>query len=344
MCFYRLAERIPDRRGYGLVRLAIKGVEHLFDMASVITSLHSWKPDIIHFQWLPLPPVDICALAVLRHIAPLVFTVHDTKPFQGSPSSWLQVLAWSRALARFDRLIVHSTHSARQLEGRGTSADQIAVVPHGLLGTITPQLDVDIGCTEKGRAADATKMILFFGAIKEYKGLDIAIRALAYVPEKTRRLMQLYVAGKPELPIEHFMHLARAIGVDRSIQWDIRFVPAPDVRRLLSKAYAVIFPYRAIDTSGALLTALPYGKPIVGTNLPGLAETIQQGVLVPPEDPVALGRAIQELVEHPDKANEMGRHVSDLAAHTPSWQAIARQTIDVYRMAIATRRTPRPLT
>ena len=72
--FYRLSSRRPLAALPSKLRLGVKGLDHFWSMWRLIRVLHRARPDIIHFQWLPLPLVDRQMLARLRRIAPLVLT------------------------------------------------------------------------------------------------------------------------------------------------------------------------------------------------------------------------------------------------------------------------------
>src|SRR5260221_4726242 len=119
------------------------------------------RPEVIHFQWLPLPFVDRRFLAGLRRIAPLVLTVHDTNPFNGSPSSGLQGVGMGKLFGAFERLIVHTTRGRERLIGQGVDPSCVSVLPHGLLGDAAPALP-------RGRVSGIVTFLVF-GKIKPYK-------------------------------------------------------------------------------------------------------------------------------------------------------------------------------
>src|ERR1700712_4386936 len=105
--FYRVAD---SRIGTALpskLRLAVKGLDHIWSMRRLLAKLRRERPDVIHFQWLPLPLIDRVLLGQFKKIAPLVLTVHDTNPFNGDPSAALQGRGLAKCLELFDRLIVH---------------------------------------------------------------------------------------------------------------------------------------------------------------------------------------------------------------------------------------------
>ena len=107
--FYRLAE---SRVGLGLpsaARLALKGLDHGWSMLRLLRLLRREPPDVIHFQWLPLPLLDAGLLRQFRRIAPVVLTVHDTDPFNGAASAGIQRRGIQSCLQAVDRLIVHTS-------------------------------------------------------------------------------------------------------------------------------------------------------------------------------------------------------------------------------------------
>ena len=84
--FYRtleatsLARRLPRP-----VFLGAKGLNHIVDMGRLLRALREFRPDVVHFQWAPLPMVDRLFVPRVRRIAPCVLTVHDSAPFNGAP-------------------------------------------------------------------------------------------------------------------------------------------------------------------------------------------------------------------------------------------------------------------
>ena len=177
--FYRLSglyAGLPRR-----IRLALKGVDHAISLAGLLRELRRGRPDIIHFQWFPLPALDRLMLQRFRRIAPVVLTVHDTDPFNGDPAAGLQRLGFRAALDACDRLIVHTRQGEARLLAMGLNGRKIMVLPHGPLGPAV-----------KTRAAGLTPASSFvlFGKIKPYKGADVLIEAFAALAPSQRRLMR----------------------------------------------------------------------------------------------------------------------------------------------------------
>src|SRR5262249_19220831 len=105
--FYRVVERRRIPLPLRAFRM-LKGLEHANDMLRLRRRLAVARPDIIHFQWAPLPVIDRRVIPAFRRIAPVVLTVHDTTPFNGSPNAALQEIDALSIFAGFDHLIVHT--------------------------------------------------------------------------------------------------------------------------------------------------------------------------------------------------------------------------------------------
>ena len=244
----------------------------------------------------------------------------------------VQRIGATRIWREFDQLIVHGEDSRTLLAEQGLDFDRISVIPHGIL---------DVAATS-GRAArdDGRLVILLFGRVKVYKGVDLIIEALARLPEHLRARCQVLVVGEPMIPIEPMMKRAEELGVADHITWQLRYVSDADMGEVFSQADIFAFPYREIDTSGVLMSCLPYGKPIIATGIGAFQKLLQDGThgrIIPPNDPDALAGAIGGLLADPSLLRTYGRNVALLTTRIPSWDAIAGQTMALYETLVSAR-------
>jgi len=96
-----------------------KGMSHLRSLRRLIALRDRLGPDIVHFQWILLPVADSVAIRRLRRETPVVITVHDTTPFNGAPTSRLQLLGYGAVLRLADRLVVHTRQGREALVAAG---------------------------------------------------------------------------------------------------------------------------------------------------------------------------------------------------------------------------------
>jgi glycosyltransferase involved in cell wall biosynthesis len=308
--------------------LSLKGVSHSQSMLRLRSRLNAMHPDIIHFQWFPLPQIDRLLLPALRRLAPVVLTMHDTDPFNGNPSAAVQRWGASALARQCDRVIVHTRAGALRLAEQGIERERIAVLPHGLLGDHEP--------TAQPAAGPVT--FLVFGKIKPYKGIDVFVEAIARMPAGLRDQCRFVVAGKPYMDLTAIKAAVARHGLDHVVRFDLRYFNDAEIADLLAQASVMVFPYREIEASGVLAMALGTGRPIVATDIGGFSETFTNGVtaaLVPPGDPDALAAALVEMAALPDERTRLGAAALELAASLKDWRSIADRTSDLYAAARA---------
>ncbi len=325
--FYRVAESQAARRLPTPARLGLKGIDHAASMLLLLHRLRRERPDVIHFQWLPLPLVDGRLLGLFRKVAPLVLTVHDTNPFNGDPSASLQQRGFFRSLNEFDRLIVHTAQGRERLCSAGVPANRVLVLPHGMLLDPPPYVDDPM----KG-----SMTFLLFGKVKPYKGLDLLIEAFASLSPVLRGNARIRVVGKPYMNMVPLQALAERLSVADRLAIEPRFVGDDEVAGLFAPGTVAVFPYREIEASGVLSIALACGRPVIASNLGNFAETITDGVqghLVPPGDVPALAAAMGHMLSDRDFAASCSRQARALVDAVPSWDGIAALTADAYRSA-----------
>lgn len=320
-----------QKRSGALSRAAgkvMKAAEHLADMRKFVNRVRDLQPDVIHFQWLPAPLLDGLYLKDLSAIAPLVLTVHNTSPHGTVMQRFHQKLGWSSAFRHFQAVIVHSEFSRRQIVERNwASADRIHVIPHGVL-------DYYLGLENNDAAKPpSNQVVMFFGCVEPYKGLDVLIRAFASLPADVRAQTQLLVAGTPNMDAAPLRKLARDLGIESQMVWRLNYIAEDEVPHLFRSAALVVLPYRSSDQSGVLMTAVAFGKAIIASRIGGIPEVIEDGVdgiLVNPDDAKDLAAAMHDLLTNPARRQSMEQATSHLGKTELSWSSSARKTTDVY--------------
>src|SRR5207342_2168797 len=117
--------------------------------------------------------------------------------------------------------------------------------------------------------------------------------------------------------------LVGELGLADRVEWQLRFVGADEIAPLMERSTLCVLPYRKIDSSGVLATALGHGRPAVVTDVGGLPDAIRDfgaGRVVPPDDPAALADACVELLADP-AALERAYGGTELARQALTWDA-----------------------
>jgi glycosyltransferase involved in cell wall biosynthesis len=319
-CFYRRSAA----RGLGAPgRRAFKLAEHLTDMLRLRREADA---DVVHYQWLTLPALDARLLPKLR---PRAMTAHYILP--PSPSR-RQVAVARGVFGRMDAVVAHSEHGASRLrEEVGLDPDRVRVIPHGAFDYLT-KLPEEKPLPAELEGAEGP-VVLFFGLLRPYKGLDILLEAF-------RRLesAELWVVGNPRMDVAPLRRAAaKAPG---RVRFLTRFVEDAEIPAIFRRADVVVLPYRDAEHSGVLYTGLAFGKPMVLSAVGGFPELAAAGAarLVPPQDPESLGAALAELTGDAAARGELAAAARRAAAGPHSWEEAARQTLALYEELLEARR------
>jgi glycosyltransferase involved in cell wall biosynthesis len=311
--FYRRSshEGIGPRR-----RRALRAAEHVPDMLRYRRVADA--ADLVHYMWVPIPAVDRRLLAPKR---PRVYTMHWRLPEAGTRIA----RTLTRLLAEMDAVVVHSAHGAGRLQADfAVQAEKLRVIPHGAFDYLTRQED-EVPLPAELREVTGP-VIMAFGLVRPYKGTDVLLEAFQRVEGA-----ELWVVGMPRMPMEELRELARrAPGTVRFVD---RFVTDPEIPAFMRRADLVVLPYRNIEQSGVLYTALAFGRPLVLSAVGGFPEVAEQGAarLVPPGDPAALAEALSALLADRSGRDALADAATKAAATTYSWERIGEATVALYR-------------
>jgi glycosyltransferase involved in cell wall biosynthesis len=314
-CFYRRATAGGRSRR---ARRALKLAEHGPDMLRY--RRRSRAADVRHYQWLPVEPLDLLLLPPAR---PRVLTMHNVLRRKSQSLT-------RRIADRMDAVVVHTRGGAAELERLGVASDRVRVIPHGAFDHLT-RLPREAPLPDELAAVEGP-VILNFGMVRPYKGVDVLLEAFRQVEGA-----ELWIVGMPlGTPLEPLRELAEmAPGTVRFVP---RYVTDPEIPAFFRRADLVVLPYRQVDQSGVLYCALAFGKPLVLSEVGGFAEVAERhsaARLVPPGDPAALAAALRELMGDSEERARLGSAAAAAAAGPYSWEAIARTTAALYRELLA---------
>jgi glycosyltransferase involved in cell wall biosynthesis len=253
----------------------------------------------------------------------VVLSAHDVLPREPRPG---QRRAQRRLYDRVDAVVVHSEHGRRRLISEaGAPADRVHVIPHGAFTHLTEVRGAQALPPEW--AAVEKPIVLFFGLLRPYKGLDVLLEAWRGV-----RDAELWIVGAPRMDIAKLQAAAPP-----SVRWLPRFVPDAELGAYFRRADLVVLPYREIDQSGVLFTALAFGRPLLLTDVGGFPEVAATGAaeLVAPGRADELAEAMMSLLADPARRDRMAEAARTAAAGPYGWDAIGRRTLELYEQLIA---------
>ena len=167
------------------------------------------------------------------------------------------------------------------------------------------------------------RTLLFFGLIREYKGLDILLEAFGSLGEE----YQLVVAGEPYGSFERYQALLDACPGRGRIHLFTRYIPDSEVRDYFSAADVTVLPYRSATQSGISAVSYAFGVPMIVTPVGGLKETIGErgtGLVTERVDAEDVVRAIRRFFDEPATAEQCRKAIREELKRL-SWSAFAAQ-------------------
>jgi glycosyltransferase involved in cell wall biosynthesis len=325
---YRVEELFYRRSGgRGLdapARLPFKAAEHLPDM---LRFRRTADADVLHYQWLTVPPLDVRLLPPLR---PRVMTAHYILPPQPSRR---RVRSAHRVFGAMDAVVAHSEHGASRLRDEaGLDAAKVRVIPHGAFDYLT-QLPEEKPLPPELEGAEGP-VILSFGLLRPYKGIENLLEAYRRLAVAVPSPPELWIVGNPRMDVEPL----RKLGEESPgrVRFVTRFVDDAEIPAIFRRADLL---YLDAEHSGVLYTGLAFGKPMILSAVGGFPEVAETGAarLVSPGDIPALAAALEELVGDETARRELAAAATLAAAGPFSWDEAARRTIDLYRELLEAR-------
>jgi len=234
--------------------------------------LRKFDADRIVLSWVhPVhAPVYIVLLILLRSFtrSELIVQCHNVQPHESfSGANLLSTLVFRLAHS----LIVHSSSEKRKLSEQ-VPGKKILQLFHPIYEF--PE-DTDAAITDTNCK---NYQLLFFGIIREYKGLDLLLAALKQVVEHKPNV-KLTIAGEcfDGKNNRALKNQVAKIGLEEIVDLDLRYIPNEEVSTYFKRADLVILPYRSATSSGPLTLAYHFKKPVVATNVGGLSDYVSEG-------------------------------------------------------------------
>ena len=283
----------------------------------LIKFLKNNKYDLIHFNTnAPL----IFYIKLFLPSIPIVITVHD--PIAHLGEKHLLYSLSDKFLFRLKNCsyILHSKYSQMLFERVTKNRTESYMIPFGNHEWLN-EYKMQDSQLKYG-------LILFFGRIYKYKGIDVLLKSFQQVKQEIPEA-HLIIAGSGDYWFD-FTEYAK----EDSIQIIDRYIPNEEIVSLLIQAHIVVLPYLEATQSGVVSTAFTFCKPIVATKTGGIPEIVRDGItglLVEPNDSKALTVAIIKIIQSKILYNTIKKNISNMYNEGEfSWKEISSKTIQVY--------------
>lgn len=324
--------------------LYVKFVRIMKFYARLIRYTMTTESRIFHIQWLNKFLFFDRIILNLYYKAlgkKLVFTAHnvDSRERDGSNSFYNRITL--KAMYHiYDHVIVHTPEMKEQVvKWFKVKPEKVSVVPYGINNMVPKTGLTASDARRKLNLEPDQKILLFFGFIAPYKGLDILMNALPAV-RKELGDFRLIVAGniKNKSANPYWLEIEGIIeknDLQPYLVQDIRFIEDEDIETYFAAADVLVLPYRYIFQSGILFLSLNYGLPVIATDVGSLKDFVEEGrtgFVCEPNDHELLSRCILRYFESDIYRNleENREWIFNYANEKYSWDRIGKITSRIY--------------
>jgi glycosyltransferase involved in cell wall biosynthesis len=278
------------------------------------------------------------ALVVLSKLCrrKVIITVHDVESF--SPvAAGRNIISKVYQLA--DRLVVHNQVSKRELvELRRVSPTRIDVIPSGNYINDAFERSNPVEARRTLGISETKRVILFFGQIKDVKGLDILIEAIPAVARESSDVT-LLIAGRPwKNDFSLYERLIDNLGIRNRCALHIRYIPNEELALYFAAADVVVLPYRRIYQSAVILMAMSYGRAVVVSDLPGMTEMVsdgQNGYVFEQGSAKSLSEQLIRALQDEQMREAVALRALEYIRKNHDWEQIGKQTAMLYRAVLS---------
>lgn len=242
-----------------------------------------------------------------------------------------------------DHVFVHTEKMKRELQTDFAVADRkISVIPFGINNTVPNTSLTTVEARERLGLTGSHKVVLFFGNIAPYKGLEYLIEAMGLVagidPD-----YRLIIAGRPKSCASYWEAVQQRIcraKLRSNLIERIEYVPDADTEIYFKAADVLVLPYTHIFQSGVLFLGYSFGLPVIASDVGSLKEDLiegKTGFVCRPQDSVDLAERIENYFsgELYRQADTRRREIQDFANERHSWTKVGELTGAVYRSLLA---------
>lgn len=308
----------------------VLGIRYLIGTIRSLVDVLWSSVSFAHFHLFQVKVLELFNVVLFKVFGrKIVVTIHDIEAFSHEKGV-VRNLLYSLS----DKIIVHNQFSKKELLLKNETLEKkINVIPHGnylpfLKKTITPeQARTDLGLKS------SEKVILFFGMIKEVKGLEVLLNAVSKAIKKDEAI-KLLIAGKAwKTDFSKYQAIIDELKIQNHCIVHHRFIPDEEVERYYAAADIVALPYKKIYQSGVLLMSMSYETPVLVSDLDPMKEIIDDkvtGFLFNSEDANDLSEKLLLTLSDKEKLNSIQLAAFDKLQETYDWKKIGEQLEKVY--------------
>lgn len=312
-----------EQRDYSNDSFKIEGAKYLlhtanpFNIVRTARYIRRKKPDLVIIQWWH-PYFAPCYFLLTRFMGRqnVVFVCHNVFPHERFP---LDKLLTGLALNNGSHFILHAVEEVKELTKIQPNPDYV-VTPHPTYHAFCFEGMSRERARERLHIGEEERILLFFGYVREYKGLKYLLRAMPEISREDEKV-KLWVVGEFGSDKEDYLKLIRELGIEDRVRVQDSYTPDREVEKYFAAADLVVLPYTSATQSGIVQIAYGFTKPVVVTDVGGLPDVVEDGktgYVVEPGKPEALTGAVVRFFRE-NQAQRMQENI-EKEAYRFSWE------------------------
>ena len=306
--------------------LAAKGVN--------IINIHvgtTVKRKIIYF-------IALCVYAKRLNSKKLIFTLHDVLPFEDD-KKLVKLLKVFYSLADYFT-VGNDLEKKKLVKYFEIPESKIDIIPHGIYNLFGRNLYTQAMARGYLDIPRKKKVILFFGFLREYKGLEYLIKAAGILSKKPDNNFLVYVASAlkyaPRDLVERCLELINKLNLQEKFVLNLNYLDSLDIEAIFKASDLVALPYTYASQSGVLNMAMGFKKPVVVTD--AFYDKIwienKAGIVAKSKDAQSLAQNIQILLGNDRLGKQYGEFGFRYTSRHFNWDIVAKKYANVYHKVI----------
>ena len=312
---------------YGDISRIKKGINYLISLIKCFILILKKEYEIIHFQILEMAMIDCVLFALLKlKRKKIVYTPHDIIPFKYKVSFPIY-LTYKLA----DLLIVHNETNRNDLINHfGIERGKISVIHHGNYNIILEERHSKAVSAKKLNLPSNREILLFFGCIRNGKGLNTLLKAYQRVVDEIECVL-LVIAGKQSkgFDLEKSFNIISAEVRQNNVELREKFIPDEQIQYYYEAADLILLPYEEVYESGVLKFAFSCKRPVLVSDIPVFKHDIRDGenaFVFRKGDPIDLANKIINILNNKDQMESVAENAKLYSDKNWDWNSIAIKT------------------
>ncbi len=249
-----------------------KGINYLKALKKLRTYIIKKNIDVVYLQWFSLPWIEWIYIKLLKKYCKVTIMIHDVIPFNNRP---LEMKYLDKIYNNADLLFIHTKIAKEEFKQNYTSTTPILITGQAFSDK-NDYNKVNKNIAREHLNIPKDKIVfLFYGTIREAKGLDILIQAFHEAYKENKHIFLVIAGAFNKVNEEKYKSLVRNLLTNENSFINFSFIPEAQEKYYLSAVDVLCLPYRRLTQSGIAQIGLMYDLPMIATDVGAMKEVVR---------------------------------------------------------------------